>query len=130
MDRVEVHWVTADENLVRDLRGLYRFDYGRETLLIGKADKQTPWRRWNCHSKDGFKEWALSEGISQVRPLLGEIYTDSRLTAQLLEDVEKLLIFRVQPRGNVSAKQSFTLSRRLTVRCTGLWHHKTRTFAA
>jgi hypothetical protein len=130
MEIVKVHWVMANEDTIHTFRWLYRWDYRKEILLIGQADRQTPSERWTCPSKDPVVDWLAKQGIHTVRPYLGEISTDTRLTAQLFDDIEKLLIFATQPRGNISAKSSCNFKRQeLTVRCTGLWPYADKVFS-
>jgi hypothetical protein len=128
METVNVHWVRATTDSIHTLRGLYLWSHNGEIFLIGKADRQTPYQRWKCESKASVIEWAREQNIRMVTTLLGEVEAP-RLTAALLGDVENLLIMGVQPRGNVSAKESFTPHRdRLRVTCSGLWPYPVKTF--
>jgi hypothetical protein len=51
-----------------------------------------------------------------------------RLTKQLLEDVESLLIYRLQPWGNIRSSISRISRPGMIVRCRGSWPHPRRSF--
>ena len=94
---------------------------GSNLLHIGMAGRETLKERFDCESKEGFVEWATSEGFANIRVLIGQIETDApRFTLQMLQDVESLLIFRLKPLGNVRNTLSRNITRPgLRVRCLG-----------
>jgi hypothetical protein len=94
---------------------------GSTLLHIGMAGRETLKERFDCESKDGFVDWAISEGFPNIRVLIGQIETDTpRFTIEMLQDVESLLIFRLKPLGNVRNTLSRNITRPgLRVRCLG-----------
>ena len=122
--------VQADDMTIRSTRALYLVKPfgGREVLYIGKADRQCLRDRWNCRSKNRWSKFERKEK-KRLAPLVTGFFTTRPVTKNLIEDVERLLIFLVQPRLNRSGKQSCRLHHRsLVVRCGGLWPHSRTTF--
>jgi hypothetical protein len=95
----------------------YRAYRTRKILYIGKAYRQSIKDRWNCPSKQKI----VRRGVT-VRPFVTGFHTSRRLTPQLFDDVERLLIFLVQPEKNRHHKESCRLHhKRLDVECLGEW---------
>jgi hypothetical protein len=126
---VEVHWrsVTGPRDVAWGWRGvLYAYLHpNREVMLyIGLAHGRTVRQRWTYATKA--RVWDCMErlGVTRHICLVGELALDDdvRLTRQLLNDVETLLIKRVQPRCNKSAKGTRIRRPGLRVRCIGGWN--------
>ena len=129
-DEVVLHWHLADPLTIQATRALYLFrkERGREILYIGKADRQTLHSRWSCRSKGRLAKLERKEKI-RLRPLITGFHTKRRVTPQLIDDVERLLIFLVQPRWNHPGKETCRLHHRdLFVRCDGDWPHRRTPF--
>lgn len=128
---VQILWREADPALLQINKALYMYRTlrGRTILLIGKAGRETIRQRWTCPSKDRVNRLAKKEGIKHVRPFIGILFTVLPITHSLVHDVEKLLIFHVQPRWNQTGKQSYTMARpNLTVERRGWWPHREWSF--
>lgn len=52
----------------------------------------------------------------------------ARLTKQLLADIESLLIFEIQPWGNIQSRESRIARSGLELLCNGSWLHRQRVF--
>lgn len=99
-----------------------------QILYIGKADGPTVRQRFTATDKESLFEYLEKEhGIDtdDVDVILGDLIMaeGSRLTRELLADVESLLIKRLKSVGNVSSKQSRISRPGLVVRCHGQWPH-------
>jgi hypothetical protein len=76
-----------------------------------------------CRPKDRLIELAGKEG-RVVRPFLAGLFTTRRQTPELIDDVERLLIFLLAPEWNRSGKITGRLHHRdLVVICSGEWSH-------
>jgi len=134
--QVTVFWSQLDnegENpLWKANRGLYAYvgPYN-EVLYIGKVDGTTVRQRWNRSGKEAF--WNVLErkrGIFKHAVIFGEIELEngSRLTRELLADIESLLINRVQPWGNIQCVNTRIERPGLRVKCGGDWPLPRRNF--
>lgn len=123
--QVEIAWsLVADDkhDAWRSNRALYAYLHPRqrEILYIGKADGTTVRARFTAPDKMRFwRDLERGRRIYEHRMLIGLISTKERLTRQLLADVESILIFSVQPWGNVSATRSRIFRPGLVVRNVG-----------
>lgn len=93
-------------------------------LYIGKAWGTTIYDRFNAPDKQKFFRYIEQElDLTATRLIAGEIWLDdgTRLTKQLLLDIESLLIHRIKPFGNITAIRSRTQRPGLRVFCTGSW---------
>jgi len=91
-----------------------------EILYVGKADGTTVRARWNAADKEGFwRDLEQQRGIFKHGVLVGTIGTSFRLTRQLLADVESLLIFAMEPWGNIASRSSRITRPGLVVRNFG-----------
>jgi len=127
---IELFWQPVDPLVLQARNALYliRESRSREVLYIGKSGRQTIKGRLLCQSKDRLARLAREEG-SSLKPLVAGFHTSRRLTPQLIDDVERLLIYLVQPRGNVRGKNTCRLHHRdLVVRCSGEWPHPRTSF--
>jgi hypothetical protein len=125
----DIYWHVLDDDDVawQWSRVLYAYVHPRrpEILYIGKADglRSTVRSRWNGADKlDGFwRDLRRERRIVEHRVMVGDLALrpDARLTRQFLEDVERLLIFHVQPWGNLRSTESPPPRPGLRVRCRG-----------
>jgi hypothetical protein len=111
--RVDVHWQgVGDDGEAWDWTcGLYAYQHprARELLYIGKADGTSIRGRWRAADKDGlWRDLERDRRIYQHRVLVGAfaLAPEMRLTRQLVADVESMLIFAVQPWGNIASCRS------------------------
>jgi len=117
--------------------GLYSVVHPRspELLYVGKLDGCTARERYNARDKH-LRVWQPLEqerGLFEHGFIVGEFRTPPglRLTQQLVSDIESLLIIELQPWANIQYTQSRRYSRPdMTVRCTGNWPHRRRSFRA
>lgn len=111
---VTVRWSPLDNEGMHPLwfanRGLYAYlGPNNEVLYIGKVDGTTVRQRWNRSGKEAFwNDLEKERGIFKHAVIFGEIEleTGSRLTRELLADIESLLIKRVQPWGNIQSRNT------------------------
>jgi hypothetical protein len=109
---------------------LYAYVHPRtkEILYIGKADKMTVHQRWRGPDKGKlFRYFRKELGLTDVRVHQGELELPpgGRRTSQLLSDLEALLIYRLDPPGNISNTATKNSARiGLTVLCVGDWPHR------
>lgn len=122
----------ADEGWAR-LRCLYAYitTNKKEILYIGKAWGVTVKGRWNRAGKEHFwNDLEKKREIYKHLVLIGDVTlsTDSRLTSQLLADIESLLIMDEQPWGNIQSKHSRIPRPGLIVNCSGQWPGKVKDY--
>jgi hypothetical protein len=126
---VQVWWQRAngaDDPIRDDARVLYAYVHpnGREVLYIGKADGCSVRERSSYQGKPHFWQWCKRNGIEGYICLVGypDLVGGGRLTIQLLADIEGLLIFSMQPPGNIQSTRTRGTSRSgMVVRCLGDW---------
>jgi hypothetical protein len=127
---VQLFWRRADDLTIRSTHALYlirRFGT-RSILYIGKADRQSFKARWNCRSKNRWRP--LERKGVRLAPLVAGLFTSRVVTPKLIQDVERLLIFLVQPALNEKGKLSCALHHReLRVTCTGEWPYPRGVFS-
>lgn len=89
----------------------------RGIVYVGKADSQSVRERWNDHGRDG-----LLDELGEVLVLVGtiDVVDGTRLTERLLDDIEGLLIFFLDPVGN--RKGPTTLRAGLVITNEGNWY--------
>ena len=95
-----------------------------EIVYIGRADGKTVGERWGRSAKEKFwDDLERERRIFKHAVLVGvlELEQGSRLTRELLADVESLLIHEVGPWGNVQSRQSRISRPGLRVVCGGEW---------
>lgn len=131
---VNVEWLDpddCDEDLLSARGVLYGF-FHPETklaLYIGKADRQNVRQRIGCRSKDGICDYLVEElGLSSVLLLVGVIHTPHRLTVELLEDIESLLIHTLKPVANIRSTRTRISRPGMIVECSGTWPAKRSSF--
>jgi hypothetical protein len=127
---VELFWQEGDALTIQATKAIYllRRRRTREILYIGKASRQSVGGRWLCPSKGRLHKLAKQEH-AQMCPLVAGLHTSRRITAQLIGDVERLLIFLLNPRWNGPGKLTCRLHHReLVVRCSGEWPHRRALF--
>jgi hypothetical protein len=102
-----------------------------EIVYIGKADFCTVRERWyrsaKAHVWDSLED---ERGKLKHAVLVGDVLLagGSRLSVELLSDIESLLISRVAPWANRQCISSRIARPGLRVRCEGQWPLATRTF--
>jgi hypothetical protein len=92
-------------------------------FYVGKADGCTVWERCGPTAKADVWRYLESIGVDQVRVLVGEFLPSPgvRLTRQVVEDVESLLIQSLQPVANIQCRESRISRPGLRVSCHGDW---------
>ena len=133
---VTVWWTPLDNAGTHPLwsanRGLYAYVGPRnEMLYIGKVDGTTVRQRWNRSGKETFwNDLERERVIFKTAVIFGEIEleTGSRLTRELLADIESLLIKKLQPWGNIQSRNTRIPRLGLHVRCAGSWPLQKRQF--
>src|SRR5262245_11115281 len=130
MADVIVHWgrMTRDDDERWDWS---RVLYGLVTppcdriFYLGKADYCSVRERCGYAAKREL--WGRVDRYALIAGDV-ELPRGARLSAELLSDVESLLIFNVQPRGNRACRR-FRISRPgLSVECVGAWPFRRRRF--
>lgn len=126
--RVAVHWLPPDE-----VEGAWDLSHclyaylgppNEEILYIGKSWGVSVRQRWVRSAKPDFwDQLERARGIRQHRPVVGLVQpsSEARLTAQLLADIESLLIYVEQPWGNIQSRASRIRRPGLLVQCRGDW---------
>jgi hypothetical protein len=130
--QVRVRWTALDNEGLHPFWsancGLYAYVGPRnEVLYIGKVDGCTVRQRWSRCGKEAFwDDLERERRISTHAVIFGDIELEngSRLTRELLCDIESLLISQVQPWGNIQSRCSRTSRPGMLVRCVGCWPHQ------
>jgi hypothetical protein len=91
-----------------------------ELLYVGKTVGCTVRERLNAADKDGFCKWAVRGGIKGFACFVAhpEI-VGGKLTARVVHGIERLLIFALQPPGNIQGIAGFDPLPGLVVKITG-----------
>jgi len=108
---VHVYWEEAHDDHAgwNWNRALYAYLHPStsEILYVGKADGTTVSARWSAADKERlWRDLERERGIFDHRVLVGEPVTSARLTRQALADIESLLIFAIEPWGNIASTRS------------------------
>lgn len=134
---VTVHWSPVSPSLAdpqwKKTRCLYAYlaPDKREILYIGKADGKTLRQRWTRCAKEGFwDDLERKRGIRSHGVIEGDIELEegSRISCELLADIESLLIARVRPWGNIQSRESRISRPGLRVKCERAWPLDKREF--
>jgi hypothetical protein len=128
---VELFWRPPDSLTIQSRRALYYLrPRGRTGIMyIGKAGRQSIKNRIYCPSK-GWLEKIMRKEKLAMRPFVASIHTTRIVTPKLIDDIERLLIFLVQPQWNRTGKQTCRLHHReLVVECNGQWSHPRSRFS-
>src|SRR6267142_1572655 len=91
-------------------------------VYVGKADFQSVRERWNGHQADGLlDELDADHGVPEPLVLVGtvDVVDGTRLTVELLENIEGLLIHFLEPVGN--RKRPTMLRSGLVLTNKGTW---------
>lgn len=129
---VTVEWYEPDEDDWNRPRQVYAYLHPttREILYIGKADYTSPRERWNGHNGDGlFESFEKEFGVEEWDTILGEVVEMdgiSRLSVPLLGDIEELLIWHIEPPGNVQVPEPKRIGLKIT--CEGAWPSEEKVF--
>lgn len=137
MEEVNIYWRQPENNseLWGCCRCLYAYsigDHGDEIVYIGKAVDCSVRERWRRSAKPDFwealeQERGAYEHSTFVR-LLEHTDQNRRISNQLIADIESLLIFELQPWGNIQSRVSRIYRLSLKVICKGDWPLARRTF--
>lgn len=135
--KVKINWTDIshdDEHPLWSRKyALYAYYHPQKNklLYIGKCLSTTILNRWQARDKLlGFWSELENEGIHSHRITVGEIIIKENYyyTNLLLKDIENLLIFCLQPWGNIQCINSMSLSHKLEVHCKGDWYHNVNRF--
>jgi hypothetical protein len=109
-------------------RALYMYMLPDNTrpLYLGLAYQRTVRERWNGPDKRPLWEALRSEsglGRSRVRVYAGKIWLPEgqRISSELVEDIESLLIKRIKPWWNIRSTQSRISRPGMRILCGGSW---------
>lgn len=123
-----VHWTNIPEAhpLWQLNRGLYSYwsPSATDLFYLGKVDGKTVRQRWNASDKRGFWRFIERElGYRNHTVFAGEVLlsNNTRLTRELLADIESLLISHLTPAGNIQSIHSRIARPGLVVQCRGSW---------
>ncbi len=133
---VEIKWryIGSDNDPMWDWsRVLYAYldPDGKEILYIGKAVGTTLRGRWNRSAKAGFwDDLEEKRGLESHRVIVGAFILGPgrRLSAQLIADVESLLIMRLQPWGNIQSTRTRISRPGMQVVSKGPWFGKRKEY--
>ncbi len=122
-DDEEWHWTAC----------LYAYQHPtqRTILYIGKTDGTTVRSRLYGRHKNEFFRWLKQRyGSTRIRVLQGEVLLGhgQRLSRELLNDIESLLINQLKPLGNIAATRTRISRPGLRVRCTRDWPYDTKVY--
>jgi hypothetical protein len=135
---INVRWTILDDDDPRWEWTLALYAYLtpslNEILYIGKSYGCSVRRRWQSSDKQKFwfdleRQRRIYEHIVIVGSisLIGDGYAP-RITRQKVADVESLLIYQVQPWGNISCKKTRIERSGMVVKCTGAWPVSKKTY--
>ncbi len=134
-ERVDWMCIRGSEDPAWDLcRVVYAYlappPHRAEILYIGKAWSKTVRERFAADDKEPlWRDLKRQRGIEQIEVIAG-LPTASRLTHELLCDIESLLICCEKPWGNDRNIVSRGFSRPgFGVRCTGTWPLRNKLYA-
>jgi hypothetical protein len=120
-----LHWVRCCNTTKQVKRTLYAIVKPGTTkiLYLGKAYGSSVWDRWQCTNKLNIgKRCGMPKGDLNIGPLIAMIHTSLTTTPKLIDDIERLLLFILQPCGNEKCVDSINLyHRELIVECSGDW---------
>ena len=94
---------------------------GKEVFYIGKSDGVTSSVKTRMHAADKDALWDVAPDKFVL--MVGDICLEDgrRYSKELLQDVESLLIKRLQPSGNIMCKKSRISRPGMSVVCFGDW---------
>jgi hypothetical protein len=133
---LNVDWIRLRpeyENLWHVRRAVYAYttkDFS-EFLYIGKATSTTVAQRWAAPDKQKlWRDLEQQRNIFGHQLLIGHMPVEPglRLSMELLADIESLLIYRLQPWGNIQSQNSRISRPGMTIRCRGDWPHHQKVF--
>ena len=130
--QINVHWKSFEGDEDSGRAALWPFfayvtPDCEEVVYIGKANRELTKSLANGSRNRNplFRELAERRGIQQVELLSGTVRLPpgTKLTRELLADIEAMLIYEFQPWGNVNGRDSLKEYYRpdLRVRCTWDW---------
>lgn len=129
--KIYINWtdISEDDNhpLWNARYVIYAYTHPKEDeiLYIGKCLSTTVRSRWNAKDKlDNFWSHLENErGIYKHGILVGEISIKERkeFSDTLLDDIEKILIYIIEPWGNIQCVNSISTNHKLKIICEGDW---------
>lgn len=138
MEEVNIYWHQPEQNsaLWNCWRCLYAYSIGEqcdEIVYIGKAVNCSVRERGRRSAKPDFwkaleKERGAYEHAAFVGLLEHTYQQGRRISNQLIADIESLLIFELQPWGNIQSRVSRICRPGLKVICKGDWPLTRRNF--
>jgi hypothetical protein len=114
---IKIRWANVtkvNQDRTRVLYAYLHLKRGNEVLYIGKADRASVHERWKADDKASlFRALEKQRNIYEHGFLVGTplLRQGSRLTGQLLHDLESLYIMALQPWGNIQGRNSRGASR-------------------
>ena len=87
-------------------------------------------RLYGRHKNEFFRWLKQRYGSTRIRVLQGEVLLGhgQRLSRELLNDIESLLINQLKPLGNIAATRTRISRPGLRVRCTRDWPYDTKVY--
>ena len=121
-------WHKMNEENAHWCRVLYSYidAADKDILYIGKADRSSVRQRmYGKHKREIFEHFTKNQ-IKKHDVIVGDFHMEEgkRLSKELIDDVESLLIKRLKPIGNIQCLSSRIERPGLKVLCVGRWPHK------
>lgn len=100
-----------------------------EVLYVGMCYGTSVRQRWRYSSKKSLWDFLNENRSKNHRLIVGAQESESKITRQVVQDVESLLIYELMPIGNIQSKSSRIPRPGMVVRCKGAaWPLTRRTF--
>lgn len=123
--KATLHWtgIRTEDDPAWNSRGnvyAYAIPNPWELLYVGKTAGCTVRERLNAVDKNNFCKWAVRRGIRGFTCFVAHPQiVGGRLTARVVHGIERLLIFALQPPGNIQGIAGFDPLPGLVVTITG-----------
>jgi hypothetical protein len=125
-------WHKMNQESANWCRVLYSYvdKSDQDILYIGKADRCSVRQRMYGEHKRGIFEHFNTNRIKSHYVIVGDFYLDEgkRLSKELIDDVESLLIKRLKPIANIQCLKSRIERPGMKVFCEGVWPHSRTAF--
>jgi len=128
---VNVEWVEIEDHLWNCYKCLYAYYASHEILYIGKAYDCSIRERWRRSGKRNFWDALEKErGVYSHYAIAGflKLPYGKKISKELVNDIESLLIAKIQPWGNIQSTRSRISRPGMKVVCSGDWPLKKKTF--
>lgn len=100
-----------------------------EIIYLGMAWHRTVRQRFRDRDKNALHDFFLNDlGIDGVGVIVGSIHMEGRLTRQLVSDIERLLIKRLRPAGNIMCRSTRISRPGMRLECSQEWPHQRSRF--